>query len=201
MAPTSPYTTAEKVSYLHITLFKGVPPSSSSTPTETQVDQAIAWAAAQMEMAYAEVGYVIPFADLGGETWPSHQTTYLDIVNGLGAAGFVGGHMLRPAPAIGPGKGQQYGNLYQELFDKELQAIIKGKGKRFRAGYYAGTPAEQMLCDPEGPRLDFMDRVYDPARYVGIWGLTDLFDEFRDDIDALGLDWDFMTVFKTAVAL
>lgn len=201
MAPTSPYTTATKVSYLHISLFKGVPPSPSSTPTEIQVNQAIAWAAAQLEMTYAQVGYVIPFVDFLGEAWPAHQTTYLDIVNGLGAAGFVGGHMLRPAPAIGPGKGQQFGNLYQELFDKELQAIIKGKGKRFRANYYAGTPAEQMLCDPEGPRLDFMDQVHDPARYVGIWGLVDLFGEFREDIADLDLDWDFMTDFRTAVTL
>lgn len=201
MAATSPYTTAENVSRLLINLFKGVVPSASTTPTETSVNQAIYWAAGQIEMTYAEVGYVIPFADMTGETWPTYQTTYLDIVNALGAAGYVGGHMLRPAPAIGPSKGQQFGNLYQELFDKELQAIIKGKGKRFRASYYAGTPAEQMLCDPEGPRLDFMDQLYDPARYVGIWGLTDLFDEFRESIDALDLDWDFMTAFKTAAAL
>lgn len=201
MAPISPYTTEEKVSYLLLNLFKGVPPSTSSTPTEEVTSRAISWAAAQMEMAYAEVGYVVPFADLGTETWPTHQSVYLDITNALGAAGFVGGHMLRPAPAIGPGKGQQFANLYQELFEKERQAIIKGKGKRFRAAYYAGTPAEQMLADPEGPRTNFGEQVYDPASYVGIWGLMDLFDEFREDIDDLDLDWNYMTAWRTAAQL
>lgn len=198
MAPTSPYTTQEAVSYLLINLFKGGAPTVSTTPDSTKAAQAITWAASWLEMTYADVGYVIPFQDLTGETWPAHQTMYLSMVNAIGAAGFIGGHMLRPAPSIGPGKGQQFSNLYQELFDRELTAVKESKGKMFRAAYYVGTDAEQRLATPMGPRLDYTEGYYDPTRFAGIWGLTEIFDEFRVDIEELDLDWDYMYSLRTA---
>jgi hypothetical protein len=197
-APTRPYTTATKVSYLLLILFKGAVPSASTVPDETQTGQAISWAASQLEQVFAQVGYVVPFAEISGETWPVHQTDYLDALNAIGAAGFVGGHMLRPAPAIGPSKGQQFGNLYQELFDKELGSIIDGKGKRFRADYYQMTPAEQMLATPYGPQLDFTAGYYARERYIGLEDLVELFDEYlADTIDDYDLDWDYLYNLRT----
>ena len=82
-APTSPYTTAEAVSYLLINLFKGGVPGPSTTPDATKTAQAISWAAGWLEMSFADVGYIIPFQDLTGETWPDHQTTYLSMINAM----------------------------------------------------------------------------------------------------------------------
>ena len=102
-APTSPYTTSILVASLMGTTLKlATDFSTSSTITRTQVDQFISWISSQIDLQFSMAGYTLPLAELSGETWPTSQTTWLQITATLVAVAMAGGYAQKPLPAIAP---------------------------------------------------------------------------------------------------
>lgn len=183
--PSKPYATSAQVSLLIPNLMNGntdfnddVDPKKATNPKKSAVDQYLSWISNQIDMQFSQAGYVLPFAELDGETWPEHQTLYLELVAALGAAAMVGGHIHKPAPAISTGKGSSTGNLFQDMFNNELKKIFDAYGKisniRFRAKYYSSTPAEKSVLEPYGPSLDYLTGNMNPEDFMMMENYTNL---------------------------
>ena len=196
-APTSPYTTSILVASLMGTTLKlATDFSTSSTVTKTQVDQFISWISSQIDLQFSMAGYTLPLAELSGETWPTSQTTWLQITATLGAVAMAGGYAQKPLPAIAPGRGGGSGNTFQDLYQAELNKIYNPQTKQtylnFRAQYRVGTPAQIALTDPRGPTSDFMEGRLDPVRYYDNWCIADSILNVQAYLESLGIAWDYM---------
>lgn len=196
-APTSPYTTSSAVAYLLTTPLKtGADFTPLTTPNKTAVDEIINWVSGQMDMQFGMAGYVLPFSIISGETWPSHQTQWLGMVATLGAAAMAGGHSLRPAPAVAPSRLGGTGNVFQDLYNAELQKIFDMNtghtAIRFRAQYYASTPAENALVTPKGPTTDFMEGRFDPMRYLPLFEMADRVLAIERTFTDRQISWDYL---------
>lgn len=202
-APSPPFATSAAVAYLLQTFLQmGTDfDEVETTPRKSTVEQHITWVSAQVEMQFQMAGYVVPLATVSGETWPSSQTTYLQLVTSFGAAALSGGHSLRPAPALGPGQPGSSGNIFQDMFQQELRKIftppvgIGGVGKtflKFRAQYYAGTPAEEAISLPKGPTTDFWEGHYDPMRQLSNWDIADKVLAIQQSMTDLEISWDYL---------
>jgi hypothetical protein len=169
---------------------------ANTTPDETRVTQFISWTAAQIDLQFQSAGYVLPLAIISGETWPAHQTTYLQLVNTMAAAAMAGGYSLKPAPATAPGRQGGTGNIYGDLFNAELRKIFDPQtGQttlRFRANYYAGSPAQISVTEPKGPTTDFLEGRFDPMRQYTQEQMADRILEIQDSMAYLQLNWDYM---------
>lgn len=173
--------------------------STSTMPTKSTAEQVVKWISSQVDMAYGAAGYKIPFVVMTGESWPASQTNYLTLVTCLGTAAYLGGHFLKPAPAVAPGREGGTGNLFQDLFDRELRKVWDGRYThlRWRADYYAGTPAEEAVREPGGPVTDFMEGKFDPTRYEGFWDVTETMRQVQMEIKDLELEWDYLYDYKS----
>lgn len=199
--PTAPYATSAQVAMLIGNVINNAADfSETEVPLKSTVTQVISWISSQAEMQFGAAGYKIPFVVASGETWPSFQTNYLTLLTCLGAASYVGGHTLKPAPAVAPGRTGAIGNLYQQLFDAQLKKVynpdLRVTSIRFRADYYAGTPAEDALALPSGPTTDFIEKRFDPARYMNMWDLTAEMQRVQDEIKSLDIDWDYLYTYE-----
>lgn len=163
-------------------------------PSQVETSTGILLISAQIDNAFRMAGYVLPFLPLPGEGWPISQTTYLQMLTMLGTAAMVGGHILKPAPTS---RGKPLGgeNSLQHLYEKELAKIhnydpIRGQERansRFRALYYANTPAAKSLAQPIGPMTDtsYLGRV-DPSRFYSLRALADLAADLKAYFDTRG---------------
>lgn len=178
--PTKPYATSAQVAMLLPNLMHGNIDfdNVNTNPKKSVVDQYLLWTANQIDMQFARAGYVIPFLELSGETWPEHQTYYLSLVNSIGAAAFIGGHIHKPAPALSTSKGSSSGNIYQNMFNKELEKVwdefTKTSNIRFRCQAYSSTPAEKSITEPYGPSLDYTSGKMNPEDFMMFENYTDL---------------------------
>lgn len=159
MAVTSPYATSNLVALLQKNLLMGATDftPASQVPKE-YIDQFLIWASAAIDMQLGQAGYLIPLQDLDGETWPVHQTAWLQLVACLGAITLVA-PTLKPAPAIGPGRVGSSESIAKTAYQMELDRIYNIQTNRtqirLRAKFYRGTPAELALNEPVGPKADF----------------------------------------------
>lgn len=202
--PSKPYATSVQVALLLPMLMNGNSDfnDTTTTPRKAQVDQYLLWIANQIDMQFQQAGYVIPFTELSGETWPEHQTYYLALLNSLGAAALAGGHVLKPAPAMQPGRGSS-GNIYQDMYNAELNKIWESFSKssniRFRCMAYSGTPAEKSITEPTGPYLDYQAGKMNQEDFMMLWDYTDLKKSITDyvvtEYGSLGVD-DFTSLFE-----
>jgi hypothetical protein len=154
-------------------------PASGVPPIKSGVESLINMVASRIDMAYASVGYVIPFTAISGETWSDHQTSFLQYFNAMGvAAMFVGTPDTPQIAAMRPGR------FNQSQYQMEWNGLINGVkaiGKRnlqdamvlVRAQTRTGSPAEWMLAEPYPPLSNFLEGYYDPMR-------TDMLREFVD---------------------
>lgn len=197
-APVSPFTTSAAVAYFAKAMLKGNTDFDDvdTNPKKAVVDTFISMVSAQMEMQFSSAGYYIPLAEIAGETWPTAQTTYLNLVATLGSVAIVGGYSQRPLPAVGPGTSGSSGNVFQDLYNAELQKIYDPATRRtslnFRANYRIGTPAQITLTDPKGPTSDFLEGRYDPQRYLGLVEVANQIMNIQALMGKSGLDWDYM---------
>lgn len=196
-APTAPWTTAEVCAYLMSTTLKtGTNFTATSTPNTTMVTTFIGWISSQIEMQFSMAGYLIPLAELSGETWPSSQTTYLQLVATLGSVAMAGGYSQRPLPAVAPGRISSSGNVFQDLYNAELNKIYNMQtGKtylNFRARYGIGTPAQEALTDPQGPSTDFMEGYFDPEKYYDNWMVANKVLAIQQTMVDMDINWDYM---------
>lgn len=192
-APMSPYSSPAQVAYLLRSLYLGGPPTAITVPENVIVQNHIFWSDAVLEAAFRMVGYKIPFESLSSETWPASQTAMMSYASSVGAAAMVGGYILRPAPAIGPGRSTPgaSGNAYADMFERFRQDISSG-GLGFRAAYQLGSKAEKFLSDPYGPRLDFLEDYFDPTAYQTMREYTDTVLSQNALVKSFGIDWDYL---------
>ena len=180
MSLTRPYATSAQVAMLIPNLMNGNTDfdDSKTNPKKSQVDQYLNWISTQIDMQFSQAGYVLPLTTLDGETWPTYQTEYLALVCSMGAAALTGGHVLKPAPALSPSKGSSSGNIYQDMYNEELKKIFDSFSKissiRFRAKYYASTPAEKSIIEPYGPNIDFLSGDMNPEDFSMLEQYTNL---------------------------
>lgn len=196
-APSPPYTTSTAVAFLlSVPLKMATDFTENTNPTLNQVNQAITWISNQVEMRFGQAGYSVPLATLSGEDWPTAQTTYLQYVTTIGTAAMVGGWMQKPAPALAPGQKSGTGNIWQDLFDKELLGIFDYRSRstqlRFRAQYITGSPAQEILTVPRGPTTDFLEEKFDPMRQLPLWEMSDKIIAIQESMIALDISWDYM---------
>ncbi len=162
--------------YLYFTSRKM--PVYSRMEFEVQVDSYLTWVSNQIDMQFQQAGYIVPFVELSGETFPAHQTQYLSLLCALGSAAYAGGWVLKPAPAVARGRDGSTGNVFQDLYEKELTKIWDNSFNRttirFRVMAYSGTPAEQSISEPTAPSLDYIEGVMNPEDLVRLEAYTDL---------------------------
>lgn len=168
--PSKPYASSSQVALLIPNLMNSLTDFDdiNTTPKKTAVDQYLVWVANEIDMQFSQAGYIVPFQELSGESWPEHQTYFLELLNALGAAALAGGHTLKPAPALSPGRGNSTGNIYQDMYNLELRKIWDNTKSmiRFRCKTYAGTPAEWSITEPTGPSLDYMVGKMNPEDFL-----------------------------------
>lgn len=169
--------------------------SSTTVPSLTEVTFHIQMRAADIDMAFSEAGYKVPFAVWSTETWPSHQTSFLQFLNVLGAAANVL-MALKPAPAMPTQREYDQDNVYAKKFNELVDRIKAGK-VRFRADAYAGTPAYKSLYIPRAPMTDFGEGIIDGADYLELRDYTllrqavgDVWQGWGGATDLTSYDWD-----------
>lgn len=198
-APSPPFATSAAVAAMMPTTVHGASDFDDvggTVPTKSAVTTVINLISSQVEMQFQMAGYVVPLAVVSGESWPSSQTTYLQLVTTLGAAAMAGGHGMKPLPALGPGRTGGTGNIFQDLYEKELRKIYDQRTNRtylhFRADYYAGSAAEKAILTPKGPTTDFLEGKHDPMRYLSNWEITDKILDIQRSMSELEISWDYL---------
>ena len=191
MPPTTPYVTGDLASLLAKNLFRGQTPSFSTAVTDMEMDQLILWTDSMLNMDFFSVGYKVPFLTLSGETWPAHQTTFLQFMSAVGAMAMASGYILAPAPAMHTGRVSGERNVWAVLIEGWRQGIHEN-GFHFRAQHYIGSKAEQWLATPYGPDTDFIRDKWDPTRFELLRDWTDRITDVHSDIQGLDIDWDYL---------
>ena len=150
--------------------------TESTQPRKTIVEYWIDHIASQIDMAYASVGYDIPFAAITGEDWPTHQTTFLKYFNSVGVASMTSGAASSP-PVVNFIQGRRVERSFYEVEWSRLIEGVKALGQKvvenlvlLRASTRAGSSADHMLTDSMPPLSDFLQGYTDPT----------LFDTLRD---------------------
>lgn len=192
-----PFTTSAAVAMLmSVTLKTATDFTTTTFPTLAMVNQFISWVSSQMELQFSMAGYVVPFTEVSGETWPTSQTTYLQLVATLGTVAMAGGFAQKPLPAIAPGRAGGSGNVFQDLYNAELLKIYDPQTKQtylnFRSGYRIGSPAQVALTDPRGPTTDFLEGYYDSFRYYDNWHIANKIMAIQMTFEDMDINWDYM---------
>lgn len=162
-APSSPYCDSTDVAMLLRAQLDGDSDFSSYTvPTKVVVDNLIQKYSGWVDMTFAQVGFYVPWQELSGESWPTHQTYMLNMIASFGVAGAVVGPVIKPAPAMGRAKGTSDNEMTQ-IF-KDFLGQIKENGFGFRADHRVGSPAENFVRVPLGPVTDYLLGYVDRTR-------------------------------------
>jgi hypothetical protein len=196
-AVSPPFSTPEAVAYLmSIPLKTGTNFTTTTNPTLAAVTQFISWISSQMELQFSMAGYILPLAEIADETWPTSQTTYLQLVATLGTVAMAGGFAQKPLPAIAPGRSSSSGNVFQDLYNAELAKIYDSANNKtwlnFRSQYRIGTPAQIALTDPRGPTTDFLEGYYDPYRHYDNYAIANKVLAIQLSLEDLDISWDYM---------
>lgn len=196
--PLKPYATSAQVALLLPQLMNTHTDFDdlNTMPRKTAVDQYLVWISNEIDLQFQQAGYIIPFQELSGESWPEHQSHYLELIAALGAAALSGGHVLKPAPALTTGRGNSSGNIYQDMYNLELRKIWDGRSSniRFRCRTYSGTPAEWSISEPIGPSLDYIVSKMNPEDFLSFSDYTQLRQNIVDYVTSTfdgvrPLDW------------
>ena len=181
MAVSAPYADSEMVALLQKNLVLGATDFTAKSPLpKNNLDNILIWVSSAVDMQLNQAGYLIPLQDLDGETWPTHQTAYLQLVTILGAIAMISPAM-KPAPAQGPGRAGSSENTFQTLFNTELTRIYNMQTNRtmlrIRAKFYLGTPAEKAITEPASPKSDYSRNSLasgnlDPYKRMYFWDYT-----------------------------
>ena len=189
-APTPPFATTEQVAeFMPAFIDDATDFTQASTPRKSSVSSVLALVSSQIEITFGQAGYLVPLTELDGESWPSSQTSYLQLLTIMGTVGMTGGKMLNPAGALTSARQVGSGNGFRDFFEGELKKIPIS---RFRARYYIGTQAEKMLSEPMGPTTDFFEGHYDPTRYLPLEQMTNKIRAIEKSMTDLRINWDYL---------
>lgn len=189
--PTTPYVTPNLAAILMQNLFGGQAPSDNTAVQSDVLKQLIEWTDAIVNGLYRSVGYKVPFATLAGETWPAHQTSILQIMSAIGSASMASGQILLPAPRMVPGREGGERSVWAVMFDQLREQVLES-GLGFRAQYWLGTKAMGFCNEPYGPRTEFYDGYYDPARHELLHDYTDRMKAVFTDVQDMDIDWNYL---------
>ncbi len=158
--PAAPYASSDDVAALVPQLIRGASDFTADTPIPiTKVTKFIGWVSAQMDMAFAAVGFIVPYQEISGEDWSTAQTHALELMASFGVAGLLVGPVIKPAPAMGRESGKS-DNSFTMAYKSFLESIpINGAG--FRMDYHPGSKAEQFCRYPRGPVTDHLLGYFD----------------------------------------
>lgn len=158
--PVSPYCKSDDVAALVPQLIHGADDFTATTPIAVAtVTKFIGWISAQIDMAFAAVGFMVPYQEISGETWPTAQNHALELMTSFGVAGLLVGPVVKPAPAMGRDSGKS-DNSFTTAYKEFLNSIpINGAG--FRMNYHPGSVAERMCRYPRGPLTDHLLGYFD----------------------------------------
>lgn len=178
--------------------------TAKTNPKKSAVEQFLMWTSNQIDMQFSMAGYVVPLSVIDGETWSTEQDYYLELVTALGTAAMTS-DVLKPAPAIGAGRGESSGNLFRDLFKQELAKIYNPLNSfetkstiRFRAKTYSGSPAEYSVREPIGPQLDYIAGLMNPEDHFSLQALTDLRLAMQNYVEINFPNWgDFYGLYTT----
>ena len=193
-APIPPYCDSDDVISLNITATGiGKQFTHSTTPDAARVTSMIDFVSGEIDMAFANAGYIVPFTELSGETWPAYQTTWLTIVCALGTASRIFGPVIAP---FGDRPGQStVRNLFGEEYRRELGKVWddarQRSNVRWRAQYYPFTEAESMMKTPKGPTNDVLLGVQDPGNVGSFEKFTELSWDIMKFFDEHAIQWDY----------
>jgi hypothetical protein len=181
MAVSAPYADSEMVALLQKNLLLGATNFTQHSPLpKNNLDNILVWVSSAIDMQLNQAGYLIPLQDLTGETWPTHQTAYLQLVAVLGTISMIS-PALKPAPAQGPGRTGSSESTFKMLYDAELRRMydmqLNKTHLRLRAKFYLGTPAEKAITEPASPKSDFSrtslaNGNIDPSKRMYFWDYT-----------------------------
>lgn len=200
--PSSPYCTSAQVAYAAAQLlYPGTTPTDfaddgTTKPTKTEVEFWIQSAAAEIDAAFLEAGYKVPFAIWSAEDWIEAQSSYLQFLNVLGAAAQV--VKTQGMPAGVPGREESQPNVYEDKFQAALDKIREGKS-RFRADCFSGSLAWQQLRVRRAPMTDFGEGIIDGMDHLEMTEYTllrmavgDTWAAWGGASDVSSYDWDTM---------
>ena len=187
-APTAPYCESDDVK--DFLLFLGTIgasnfPVEGMPPFRKDIEALVTKVASRIDMAYASVGYYVPFEAKTGESWPDYQTTFLGYLNAIGVASLFS----RPAdsPQIadmrsGGRRGKQGTVDEWETLKMSIAAIGKRDESNaqalLRAKARPGTAADWMLSAAYPPLSDFIEGYRDPTRDDLLRKFTNRYREF-----------------------
>jgi hypothetical protein len=160
-----------------------------TVPGKTAVTQFILLISNQILMRFRSAGYKVPFVAMSGEEWPDDQTEFLKLITIMGVTGFIAG------PAVGnPGVRASKQNEYTTAFNAQLDEIYTKRDNicmPWRAQYYSRTPAEKAVGEATLPSTDFLNQMFDPTRYSGLYPMADKLHSIQTIMSSLNLDWDY----------
>lgn len=193
-APAAPFCTTAEVARLHRQVLKSLSdfadPPNATIPSKTEVTDYIILISNQILMRFRAAGYIIPFVELSGETWPDDQTEYLRLLCVMGSSGIIAGPAVSN-PGVRGGRinnvfKQEYLEGLDEIFSRETRIAIP-----WRAQYYSMTPAEKAVGTPHRPMTDFLEEQFDPGAHYSLRALTDKVRSIHLIFQGLDLDWDY----------
>lgn len=198
MAAVAPYADSEMVALLQKNLLLGATNFTPQSPLpKTNLDSILAWVSNSIDMQLSQAGYIIPLQDIVGETWPVHQTGYLQLVTVLGAIAMIS-PALKPAPGLGPGRTGSSENTFQMMYKAELERMYDKMSHRtllrFRAKFYLGTPAELAITEPTPPRSDFSRESvangnFNASQRMYFWDYTVLQNRLVESFKLSNFNW------------
>lgn len=168
--------------------------STSTAISKIAVNKFITWVAAEIDMAFATVGFYVPYQVISGETWNDSQTTMLRMMTSFGAAGMCAGPVIKPAPAMG-GQGGKSENAYRVAYKGFLESIPTNAAG-FRMNYRVGSKAEQICRTPRGPTTDYLEGFLDPTLYQTVSEYTTMVENIRTNY-GIDLGWQMWDHLKT----
>jgi hypothetical protein len=173
MSVSAPYCTTGDV-YLMRLFMQNVDSDDFRTdgiPRKSVVSGWVDDVASQIDMAYSSAGYTIPFTAITGETWPTHQTTFLKYFNAVGVASLIGGDASMPS-VVEFVRGERVERSFYEAEWMRLMGGVRALANRqpdttvlIRAANRAGSAADYLLSDVSPPLMDFLEGYDDPTKW------------------------------------
>jgi hypothetical protein len=176
--PNAPYCKTDDVAALVPQLIHAASDFTASTAIPAiRVTKFIGWVSSQIDLAFAAVGFFVPYQVISGEAWPIAQTHALELMTSFGVAGLLVGPVIKPAPAMGNQSGKSE-NAFTASYTEFLRSIPEN-GAGFRMNYHPGSKAEQMCRYPRGPVTDHLLGYLDPTDYQTVTEYTAVIETVR----------------------
>lgn len=198
--PRAPYCNTQDVASLLPQIVLSAPDfSPESQPTKAAVTRFVIWISAQIDQAFAALGFYVPYEEISGESWPDNQTYMLELMASFGTSGMIVGPVVKPAPSMGRDAGKSE-NIFTAAYNAFLASIAENAAG-FRMNYRPGTKSEQITRTPRGPVTDHLIGCIDPTRFQTVDEYTTTIAAMRrmHGIDTAIQQWDHLRTVRNSL--